>query len=205
MSIRALTCCVTKRSPAAAPAREDAANATPNHLTMSTFRYAPSQILVHWLAAALIVFLLVTGTFVLAEIPNTPEKTGNFRIHMILGALAALLVVARVLLRRRHPQPPAVVAERRARLGHMGLNILVLLLAVSGSVLALQSGVADAVLGNGMLPESLDGWTLRKVHGLLSRLLMALIAVHVLAALYHQWIVRDGLLLRMRPGKTRSS
>ena len=185
--------------------REDLAVTNLYQPSMRTFRYATSQILVHWLAAALIVFLLVTGTFVLAELPNTPEKTGNFRIHMILGALAALLVVARVLLRRRHPLPPAVVAERWARLGHMGLNVLVLLLAVSGSVLALQSGVADAVLGNGMLPESLDGWTLRKVHGLLSRLLMALIAVHVLAALYHQWIVRDGLLLRMRPGKTRSS
>lgn len=171
---------------------------------MSTFRYAPSQILVHWLVAALVIFLLVTGTVVLAELPNTAAKTGNFRIHMILGALAAALVVVRVLLRRRKPQPPAVVAERWARLGHMGLNILVLLLAVSGMVLALQSGVLAAVLGTAPLPESLDGLTLRKVHGLLSRLLMALVAVHVLAALYHQWIVKDGLLLRMRPGKKQA-
>lgn len=169
--------------------------------TMNRFRYATSQIAVHWLAAALIVFLLVTGTFVLAEMPNTAEKVGNFRIHMILGALAASLVVARVLLRRRKPQPPAVVAEKWAHLGHMGLNLLVLVLAMSGVVLALQSGVLAAVLGSAPLPESLEGWTLRKVHGLTSRLLMALVAVHVLAALYHQWIVKDGLLLRMRPGK----
>lgn len=171
---------------------------------MSTFRYAPSQILVHWLAAALIVFLLVTGTFVLADMPNTADKVGSLRVHMILGALAGVLVVARVWLRRRRPQPPAVVAERWARLGHMGLNVLVLLLVVSGAALALQSGVADAVFAGAALPESLEGLTLRKVHGLLTRLLMALIAVHVLAALYHQWIVRDGLLLRMRPGKPRS-
>lgn len=168
---------------------------------MSTFRYAPSQILVHWLAAALVIFLLVTGTFVLSELPNTPEKVGNFRIHMVLGALAAALAIARVLLRRRNPQPPAVVAERWARLGHMGLNFLVLLLAVSGVVLALQSGVLAAVLGTAPLPASLEDWTLRKVHGLLSRLLMVLVVVHVLAALYHQWIVKDDLLLRMRPGK----
>lgn len=171
---------------------------------MSTFRYAPSQIAVHWLAAALIVFLLLTGTFVLAELPNTADKAGNFRIHMILGALAAVLVVVRVLLRRRKPQPPAVVAERWAHLGHMGLNLLVVLLAGSGVVLALQSGVLAAVLGSAPLPESLDGRTLRKVHGLLSRLLMALVAVHVLAALYHQWVVKDNLLLRMRPGKKQA-
>lgn len=170
---------------------------------MSAFRYAPSQIAVHWLAAALIAFLLVTGTFVLAELPNTGAKIGNFRIHMILGALAALLVVARLVLRRTKPRPPPVVAEKWARLGHMGLNLLVLLMAVSGVVLAVQGGVLDAVLGSAPLPDSLEGWTSRKVHGLLSRLLMALVAVHVLAALYHQWIVKDGLLLRMRPGKNR--
>ena len=98
---------------------------------MNRFRYATSQIAVHWLAAALIVFLLVTGTFVLAEMPNTADKIGNFRIHMILGALAAGLVVARVLLRRVKPRPPAVVAEKWAHLGHMGLNLLVMLLAGS--------------------------------------------------------------------------
>lgn len=171
---------------------------------MNRFRYATSQIAVHWLAAALIVFLLLTGTFVLAELPNTADKTGNFRIHMILGALAAGLVVARMVLRRVKPRPPAVVAEKWAQLGHMGLNLLVLLLAMSGMVLALQSGVLAAVLGSAPLPESLDGLTLRKVHGLLTRLLMALVAVHVLAALYHQWVVKDGLLLRMRPGRKQT-
>lgn len=171
---------------------------------MNHFRYATSQIAVHWLAAVLIIFLLVTGTFVLAEMPNTADKTGNFRIHMILGSLAAILVVARMAMRRRKPQPPAVVAERWARWGHRGLNLLVLLLASSGAALALQSGVLAAVLGSAPLPESLDGWTLRQVHGLLSRLLMALAVVHVLAAVYHQWVVKDGLLLRMRPGKSRT-
>lgn len=170
---------------------------------MSGFQYARSQILVHWLSAVLIVFMLVTGTFVLAETPNTESKIGSFRIHMILGALAASLVVLRVVLRRSHPRPPAVVAEKWAHIGHMGLNLLVLLLAISGGVLAVQSGVLAAVLGSATLPETLEGWTLRKVHGLTSRLLMGLVAVHVLAALYHQWIVKDGLLNRMRPGKHR--
>ena len=64
---------------------------------MSAFRYAKSQVTVHWLAALLIVFLLVAGTFVLADTPNTTEKIGSLRIHMILGALAGMLVVARVV------------------------------------------------------------------------------------------------------------
>lgn len=168
---------------------------------MSTFRYARSQIAVHWLAAAAVVFLLVTGTFVLAELPNATSKVGNLRIHMIVGALAGALVVSRIVLRRRTPAPPPVAFERLASAGHVALNVVVLLLAASGAGLAVQSGALDAVFGGGALPPDFKVFALRKVHGLLSRLAMALIALHVLSALYHHFVLRDGLLPRMGLGK----
>jgi len=68
---------------------------------MSTFHYTRPQMTVHWLAALAIVFLLITGTFVLAELPNEAPKIGNLRIHEIVGGLAGALVVSRVALRRR--------------------------------------------------------------------------------------------------------
>lgn len=171
---------------------------------MQAFRYAKSQIGIHWLAAALIVFLLVTGTFVLAELPNTPAKTGNLRIHMILGGLAGLLVLARIVLRRRLPAPPpAAKGEWAARAGHLALNLVVLLLAFSGMMLSLQSGAFDAVFGAGALSADFKQYTPRQIHGLASRLAMGLIALHVLAALYHQFIVKDGLLARMGLGRAR--
>jgi cytochrome b561 len=168
---------------------------------MSTFRYARPQIAVHWLAALAIVFLLITGTFVLAELPNAAPKAGNLRIHMIVGALAGALVVSRIVLRRRLPAPPPVAFERLTRAGHLALNVVVVLLAASGAGLAVQSGALDAVFGSGALPPDFKAFALRKVHGLLSRLAMALIALHVLAALYHQFILRDRLLPRMGLGK----
>lgn len=58
---------------------------------MQTFRYAKPKIAIHWLATALIVFLLVTGTFVLVGLPNTAQKIGNLHIRMIFGGLAGLL------------------------------------------------------------------------------------------------------------------
>ena len=169
---------------------------------MQAFRYAKSQIVIHWLAAALILFLLVSGTFVLAELPNTPAKIGNLRIHMILGALAGLLVITRIVLRRRLPAPPAAMGEWAARAGHLALTLVVLLLAFSGTMLALQSGTFDAVFGAGSLPADFKEFTPRQIHGLASRLTMGLIALHVLAALYHQFIVKDGLLARMGLGRT---
>lgn len=168
---------------------------------MSRFRYARPQIAVHWVAAAAIVFLLVTGTFVLAELPNTAQKVGNLRIHMIVGALAAALVVSRIVLRRRLPAPPPVAFERLARAGHIALNLVVLLMAISGVALVLQSGAMDAVLGGAALPADFKVFTPRQIHGLLSRLAMGLIALHVVAALYHQFVLRDGLLARLSLGK----
>ncbi len=170
---------------------------------MSSIRYAKSQIAIHWLAAALIIFLLVTGSLVLADLPNTAEKIGNLRIHMILGVLAGILVIARAILRKRLPALPAVHGEMFARLGHMALNLIILLLVFSGAMLMLQSGALDALLGSAALPADFKEFTPRRIHGLASRVAMALIALHVLAALYHQFIVKDGLLARMGIGSNK--
>jgi cytochrome b561 len=167
---------------------------------MQVFRYAKPQIAVHWLAAALIAFLLVTGTLVLADLPNTVEKIGNLRIHMILGGLAGMLVIARIVMRKRLPAPPVLPGEKLARAGHMALNLVILLMAFSGMMLMLQSGALDALFGSGVLPEDFKAFTPRKIHGLASRVAMGLIAIHIAAALYHQFIVKDGLLSRMRFG-----
>ncbi|MDP2794760.1 MAG: cytochrome b/b6 domain-containing protein [Sulfurisoma sp.] len=168
---------------------------------MQTFRYAVPQVAVHWLAALAVVFLLVTGTFVLADLPNDAGKLGNLAIHMAIGALAGFLVIVRVVLRRRLPAAPAAPSDKLAHAGHMALNLAVLLMAASGMVLALQSGVFDALFGGGALPADFKDFTPRKVHGLVSRLVMAFVALHVLAALYHQLIVKDGLIARMTFGK----
>lgn len=168
---------------------------------MSRFRYALPQVAVHWLAALVIVFLLLTGSLVLAELPNTAQKIGNLRIHMLVGALAGLLVLARIVMRKRLPAPPSLPGERLARLGHLALNLVILLLAFSGVMLALQSGAFAAVFGSGVLPEDFRQFTPRQVHGLAAKAAMGLIALHVLAALYHQFVVRDGLLARMGLGR----
>lgn len=169
---------------------------------MSSFRYATSQVAVHWLAAAAVIFLLLTGTFVLEALPNDAQKIGNLRIHLFVGALAGALVISRIVLRRRHALPPALPGERIVRLGHVALNIAVLLMAFSGAMLVLQSGLLDAVFGSGSLPADFKTYTPRKVHGLVAKLAIGLVVLHVGAALYHQLVLRDGLLGRMRPGRS---
>lgn len=169
---------------------------------MTSFRYATSQVVVHWLAAAAVIFLLLTGTFVLEALPNDGAKIGNLRIHLLVGVVAVMLVFVRILLRRRHPLPPALPGGRIARFGHIALNSVVLLMAFSGGMLALQSGLLDAVFGSGTVPADFNAYTPRKVHGFASKLAIAGVILHVGAALFHQWVLRDGLLGRMRPGRS---
>lgn len=59
------------------------------------------------------------------------------------------------------------------------------------------------VLGLFMGTFSLDGSWMRALHAIAAKLLMALVAVHVAAALWHQAVRRDGLLRRMGLGRRR--
>ena len=71
--------CQARRCHAVLPDRQRARETRPDNahiattgeIRMQNFRYAGPQIAVHWLSAALIVFLLATGSLVLAELPNT--------------------------------------------------------------------------------------------------------------------------------------
>jgi cytochrome b561 len=86
----------------------------------------------------------------------------------------------------------------------VALNLLLLLLAFSGVMLAVQSGAFAAVFAGGALPEDFRQFMPRKVHGLAARALMALVALHVLAALWHHVVLRDGLLARMGLGRGKA-
>jgi cytochrome b561 len=122
---------------------------------------------------------------------------------MSAGVLILVLMLVRLLVRLATAQPrPAVTGsaflDRVARLTHLTLYVLVTLMAASGIALAVQAGLPGIVFGGaGALPESFAGFRPRALHGVVSRLLLVLIALHVIAALYHQFVRRDGLLGRM--------
>jgi len=73
--------------------------------------------------------------------------------------------------------------------------------ALSGLVMALQTGLPGIVFGGGILPADFWVYPIRSVHYLFSRMLMTLIALHIVGALYHTLVLRDGLLRRMWFGR----
>ena len=166
-------------------------------------RYHPTLVILHWLLAFLIIGALIGGSVLLDGVPNSdPAKLGSLRIHMILGGIIGLLMIVRLITRLRTPTPPHAssgipLADAVAPWVHWALYLLAFMMVGSGMALSIQSGLPDAVFGSGALPESFDAFTPRAVHGIVATLLIALILLHVGAAIYHQVVRGDRLISRM--------
>jgi cytochrome b561 len=175
-------------------------------------RYHPALVALHWLIALLAIAALALGALVMARIPNSdPQKLEALRAHMSGGTLILVLMLARLLLRRStaHPAPAATgrpLLDRLAWLSHRLFYVAVVGMGASGIVMALQTRLPWVVfLGEGTLPADFWAFPVRFVHYGFSRLLMALIALHVAGALYHTLVLRDGLLKRMFFGRRRAA
>jgi cytochrome b561 len=87
---------------------------------------------------------------------------------------------------------------------HRLFYVTVIAMAGSGVVMALQTGLFDAVFfGQGRIPADFWVYPIRSVHYALSRLLMSLISLHVVAVFYHSLVLHDGLLGRMFLGRRK--
>lgn len=170
-------------------------------------RYHPALVALHWIVAILLLMALFAGKVALPSLPNSdPAKLSALSIHMGMGVSLLALMLIRLAVRwgTAHPAPATTgspVLDRLAGLAHGALYVLVIAMAGSGIALSVSSGLGDAVMGAGPMPESFRGNPARAAHGLLSNLLLLLIVLHVAAALYHQFLRRDGLMARMWFGK----
>lgn len=175
---------------------------------MTRKRFHPALVGLHWLLALLMLVELGLGSTFLLSFPNDSlEKLHALRNHMIAGNLILILSVIRFVVRQRtdHPAPPYegnTLMDRLAVLGHQGLYLLTLAMALTGLALAATAGLPAVVFdGAGSLPNDLSVFGARVAHGLIAKVLIALVAAHIVAALYHQFIRGDGLLSRMWFGK----
>ena len=138
-------------------------------------------------------------------------KAALLRLHVPLGLLVLALTLFRVgwwyIDRRPAPLPAMprwqISAEALVR---MALYALILVLGASGIALMILSG-AGAVLFFGAPGPLADFWQFPPMfaHFAAAMALLALAALHVVAALYHHFVRRDGLLTRMGVGRAAMS
>ncbi|HLX16472.1 MAG TPA: cytochrome b/b6 domain-containing protein [Bradyrhizobium sp.] len=171
-------------------------------------RYHPLLVVLHWILALLIPVALVLGTLVMAKIPNSdPMKGEALRGHMAGGILILTLMLLRLLIRFSTDRPAAAPSgssmfDKLAWVSHRLLYIAVIGMAAIGLSMAIETGILGLLIGqHPAIPADFWVYNLRTAHYVISRLLWALIALHVAGALYHTLIRKDGLLRRMWFGR----
>lgn len=170
-------------------------------------RYGAVAITIHWLTAAAIAGMLVSGL----SAANTTDAATQFTLlrgHAVMGVLIGVLTLFRIvwwlfLDRRPADQPGLSRAQAVAsHVVHYGLYGVILVMVASGLATVVLTGANLQLFGAAPLP--LPDFSLAPpmtVHGLVSRLLIALLLGHVGAALWHQFGRRDRLLARMGLGR----
>lgn len=172
-------------------------------------RYTTTAIVFHWLIA-----LLIIGTFslgwVMSDMPGiSPAKLKYYSWHKWSGVTILGLAALRLLWRLKNSTPayPASMPAWQQSAAH-GLHGLLYLLMfavpLSGYFYTLSAGVPVVYFGLFQLPVLIDANpelkpVLKALHYWLNMGLLAAVALHVAAALKHQFIDRDGVLKRMLP------
>ena len=175
-------------------------------LKSSSDRYGTVAIAIHWITAFAVIGLLVSGT--VAHDLGEEARTSIVRVHAAMGSLVLLLTLFRIAWWLfADDRPPHVAGmpawqARAASLGHLALYALIIVMGASGIATVVLSGALPVLLSGepAALPHFGD-LAPRGVHGLAANLLMLFAAVHVAAALHHQFVRRDRLLGRMGIGR----
>lgn len=194
---------------------------------MTNNHYTKTAIVLHWLIGIAILAMFGLGWY-MSELPKDAPKamafdlfdlgiynwqlteevsprTFYFNLHKSIGVTLLGLIVLRIFWRITH-RPPALLdslsaAEKKlATAGHHALYLLMLLVPVSGVLMALYSKYGlkwfctdlFAGLDN---PAMRD--TFKEAHEFLGVVMLLVIIVHVLGAIKHKLIDKDGTMDRM--------
>lgn len=162
----------------------------------------------HWLMAVIMIMLLVMGLS-MDDIKNLTDKLWVYGLHKSLGITILALVFLRAAwhVYSRRPDPVETLSKLN-RLGaaamHYALYVLMVLMPLSGWAMSSAAGRPVQFFGLFTLPDFVAAdpalaKILRERHEQIGTLIIACLALHAGAALWHHFIVKDGTLKRMLP------
>ncbi|MBM4219012.1 MAG: cytochrome b [Gammaproteobacteria bacterium] len=173
----------------------------------TSLRYGPVAQFLHWIIVLLLVIQVTLGTIADA-LPLGLERLVMMSRHKSLGITILAIALLRLGWRWFDAPPPPPMPRWQllaARCNHWALYALLFALPLSGWLTSSAANRPVSWWGLVQLPDFVaPDAALKEVfeetHELLVNVLYALVALHVAAALKHQFFDRDGLLLRMLPG-----
>ncbi len=170
-------------------------------------RYTRVAIWLHWLIG-LAVIANIALAMLTEGLPRETQRAA-MDIHKALGISILALTVVRIAWRLGHRPPPlpaAIPGWQRllGRITHGLFYVLLILLPLSGWVWMSAAGRPIDFFGLFAVPvivapnEALAD-VMHDRHEVLGLTMLALAAIHILAALKHQFVDRAGLIGRLNP------
>lgn len=176
---------------------------------MTSASYNSAQKSLHWL-----VFFLVLGLYGITYLEEffprgDPGRQWIWWFHVSFGLLFLAVVVVRLGLRLyvgapALPHDTSEMERRLARYVHLALYGLILAVPVIGMFLTWFRGDSLTFFGMFTIPSPVTpsreiAHSVKELHELGANLILAVAGLHALAALWHQYVRRDGVLQRMLP------
>lgn len=165
--------------------------------------------LLHWGMAILVLAMIAAGLLMVRDGLDRSLQNALFIFHKNTGVALLVLALVRLAYRWRRPPPPLPAHVPRwqalaAGASHATLYTLMIAMPIAGYTRVKAGGFPIETLDAAGLPalvprsEALAG-TAKLIHGYGGYVITAVIAVHVLAALFHRLIRRDGVFSRIWP------
>lgn len=178
-----------------------------------TATYRPLARALHWSVALIVLAMIPAGLVMIQEGLDRPLQNLLFMFHKNVGVIVLFLMFWRLAYRTAHPPPPLPDSvphwqQRIAGLTHALLYISVLVMALSGYVRVVAGGFPlewwDTIGLPRLAPRSdAVAAAAKSIHWATHYVVIALVTVHVGAALFHAVIKRDGVFSRMWPAGRR--
>jgi cytochrome b561 len=186
--------------------RRPAPKTSQPHLQASP--YSAAAITLHWTMALLLVGLLLLGYGLAHDYWAQPFAGQLVGWHKSFGVVALILAVTRLTYRMTHTYPGYVKMpgwmRAAAQFNHYALYVMMFWMPLTGYTMSELGGHGVSFFGLFDLPNLLPlnkdlGREVFTLHVIGMWVILALVGLHVSAALYHQLLRKDGTLGRMLP------
>jgi cytochrome b561 len=167
--------------------------------------YGLVSISLHWLVALAVIGLFALGVWMVELTYYDPwYKTGP-DLHRSIGLTLFAVMLLRLAWRLLNTRPQAEGKpweQKLAGIVHSLLFVLLFLVMISGYLISTADGRAIDVFGLFSVPALISGREQQEdiagqAHQILAYGLIALVALHAMAALKHHFIDRDQTMKRM--------
>jgi len=196
-------------------------------MAIESTKYTKTAIILHWLIGLGIIFMFLFGWYMTDLPKDAPKalsfdlfdlgiytwrlekevspRAFYFNLHKSVGITILGLIIFRIFWRLTHPAPALIKTmkaweKKLAHTTHHALYLMMVLIPASGAAMAIYSKYGIKWFGI-PLAEGLGNDTIRDIfknaHEIIGITLLVFLGLHILGALKHTFVDKDGTLKRM--------